>query len=166
MSIADRKSYLKHVWVLSRDHPSRKMRLRLIEKAGGFRGTVPKSWPKKVVLYRGARAWSWRGAQRRVRTGICWTTDPEVANAHAAPYPAIKRPGESSNIGHEEVGCVGKAVVRRSHILAYFNEMLDSAYNDGSERECVIDPSDVTKITYERVAPAASPQDPSPSLRS
>ena len=140
MTKGERSFYLQWVWCRSKLQCSKALRLRLIAQAGELRKTVPKSLTTTVVLYRGACAPSWRYAQRQVRTGISWTTDHDVA-VKFATRPICKVFGS--------VGCVGKARVRRSHILAYFPDFTDEDGHD--EQECIIHPSSVSLLTCERI---------------
>ena len=139
MTKGDRSFCLQWVWCRSKLQCSKALRLRLIAQVGELRKTARKSLADPVVLYRGACAPSWRRARRRVHAGISWTTDYDVAVKFAT--------GPACMFG--AVGCVGKAEVGRSDILAYFTDCTDEEGHH--EQECVIHPSSVSLRTYERI---------------
>ena len=149
----ERAFYLRYVWCRSKSGVSPSRALRLFRAVPSLRKTVPSNWGAEVRVYRGAwrhSTWTnpWQTARRRVRRGISWTTDRATAETFA-----------TGRLGDGFVGCLGTATVSRSAILAYFMnpntvEIGGRPYPvDGfHEHECIIDPSVIEHITYERVA--------------
>ena len=138
MSKRERAFYLEYVWVRAKMQPSKALRLRLLSQASELRKSVPKSWPTRVQLYRGSQTSSWRTACRNVRTGISWTLKRDVAMKFADPGIRLE--------GITQIGCIGAVTVPRRQILAYLIN-----YYDYNEHECIVDPSTLAAISYERI---------------
>jgi hypothetical protein len=150
MTPDERATTLKYVWCRLRTMPSPTRALRLFRAASSLRDKVPTDWPATVPIYRGGSshsAWPepWQRAKRIVRRGVAWSTDRADAMRFATRLPG-------------GVGCLGTATVSRTSILAYFHDP-EELEIDGRmypvegyhEHECIIDPTTIQHITYERV---------------
>jgi hypothetical protein len=149
MSESERAAYLRHVWCRAKVRVPLARSLRLFHAATVLRESIPAEWPSEVQVFRGTTAnhsWSdpWRRARGLVRRGVSWTTDRTTAAEFAT--------------GPERVGCLAIAAVPRSSVLAYFHEEQGVEIGGRSfevegyhENECIIDPSTLEKIDYERI---------------
>ena len=143
MSEPERVSSLQYAWQSATVITFRSRVLGLFRQAApGFADLTPTEWPAHVTVYRGAWSRSWRKAQRRLRRGFSWTTDREVAVWFA-----------SKRVPRDAIGCLGATTVARQDVIAYFTA--PEGEHDGSgfylEHECLIDPSSVSRVTYEPI---------------
>ena len=146
--------------------------LKLFQQAApGLKSTIPKSWPTEITVYRGSYVIEqqknskgvlrlvntmshdrlWRRVKRDVRKGFAWTTDRTVA----LQFAKVDRQGRT---GSRIIGCLGSATVSRQDVIAYFGggptfdfESDQYLAEFDQEKECIIDPQRVGRVTYEEI---------------
>jgi hypothetical protein len=154
MTELERATCLRRVWRESKVRMPPTRALRLFRQATLLRNTVPPALPTEVPVYRGAWSTEWRQGRRRARNGLSWTTDRDVALAFAElPLYSLQRflRGAEDETGGLIIGakgcCLASATVPRAAVLAYFHDEAAGFYH---EHECIVDPSTIKHITYER----------------
>jgi hypothetical protein len=152
MASYERETFLRDVWCRSRLRlPGRRL-LRLLQAVPELAETVPSDWPETVQLFRGSTAPTFSSARSKAKQGLSWTTDRSIALRFASADHSLR-----------SIGCLATADVLRTSILAYFHDP-DSVEIDGRalkfhgyhEHECIVDPSTITHVTFERLEPLKS----------
>ncbi len=153
---------LKYAWQLMKGCRYQGLALKLFQQAApGMKSTIPKSWPTAITVYRGKfsiddnsvpHARLWRRVQREIRYGIAWTTDRDVALRFGG-VEMSRRDVSGFGKGEQVVRCLGSATVSPQDVIAYLGPDGDDTETFiDLERECIIDPQRLGRVTYEEIA--------------
>jgi hypothetical protein len=155
LSDEEKAAYLSYAWQRMKGSRSQRLACELFQQAApALTATIPESWPTAINVYRGrfvidnnsmSHDSLWRWVKGKVRNGIAWTIDRNVA----LDFTKVERQVPE---GQRIIGCLGSATVSRQDVIAYFGTPEGDIVCELDEtKECIIDPQRISRVTYEEI---------------